>query len=137
MHRVTSLEQDLADARARVGHLEHSLVQANAEIARLRGNEIAMPAPPTSHVPAANLWIVRVSAALAGVGLIPLFAATYKSESLGMAVAQLSIPLWGALLAAFLTRRRPTAVCIVAAIAGGLLALACLVLFFATIWRSL
>lgn len=143
MQRAASLEAELAEARtaaqsnaAQRGELEARLAQAHAEITRLGGTPATEPRRDAPLAPA-NRRILAAALTLAIGGLVAVAVAGYQSEQLGVQVALLGLPLWGAFFGAWLRRRASTFQCLVAAALGVVVVLFALIFFFATVWRAL
>lgn len=136
LQRVQNLESRVSEKDAENRDLAARLAQANAEIVRLHGKPVGSP-DEVFAIPLANQRVFRVLLALAVLALPPLFAAIAKSETLGVQTSLFVIPLWGAALGAWMGRRKRTVRCVVTALACATTTFFTLVVFFATIWRSL
>lgn len=136
LQRMQSLQQRVTEQHEENQELLDRLQKANAEIERLKGQ----PVPPPLHdqaVPRINGVILRVWLGLAVGALLPLFLAAYRSETKGVQMSLLVLPVWGALIGAYAARRRVTWRMFLVGAVSGAITFVLLVGFFGTLWRSL
>ena len=136
LHRIGRLEDELAAARSHAEGLERALAAANAEIVRLRGMPVAPPRADARAAPAANVLIARAGLVLSALALLFTAAQGYSSETRGVQAAVVALPVVGATVAAFASRRRTVGACLALTAAGGLVTFVLVLGFFATLWRS-
>jgi hypothetical protein len=134
--RVQNLENQVAELETENVELRASLAKANAEIERLHGQPIRT-AKEEARASGTNQTIFRVMLGLAAAGLAALLAAAYKSETMGMQMSMFAIPLCAGAIGARINRTKSTTHCLTMVVAGALGSFVLLMLFFATVWRSL
>lgn len=135
MNRVQNLQSENDELKTQLESANADLAKANAEIVRLRGQPI--PPRDTGAMKPINGIIIRVWLGLAIAALLPLAVAAYQSETKGVRMALLVIPVWGGLLGAARYKRRGVLGQLVGGVIFTFLTFVVVLGFFSTLWRSL